>query len=84
MIVELTSSFEQTTREKLGDAMMFRAVMKSASISGLGLIGLMQPALAGPPGVPAPIVGAGLPLLLIAGGAYLAVKLVRTRRRDRA
>jgi hypothetical protein len=41
----------------------------------------MQPAFAGMMGVPAPIVGAGLPLLVLAAGAYVAVRVIRARRR---
>ena len=52
------------------------------STSIVVLAGAIQPALAGGMfGVPAPIVGAGLPLLLAAAGVYVAVKLVRARRR---
>jgi hypothetical protein len=62
---------------------MSKTVLKTAVISGLGLIGLIQSAFAaGTMAVPAPIVGAGLPLVLLAGGAYIAVKLIRARRRD--
>ena len=40
-----------------------------------------EPALAGPTAapVPAPILGAGLPALLILGGAYLLIRKVRER-----
>jgi hypothetical protein len=55
--------------------------LKTVSIAGLGLLGLMQPAFAGMMGVPAPIVGAGLPLLVLAAGAYVAVRVIRARRR---
>jgi hypothetical protein len=59
---------------------MFRTALGTASISGLALVGLIPPALAGMVGVPAPIIGVGLPLLLVAAGAYFVVKLVRARR----
>jgi hypothetical protein len=43
-------------------------------------LGFVDPAFAGMP-VPAPILGAGWPVLLVAGAAYLAVRAVRARRR---
>ena len=60
---------------------MFRT-MSAASMLCIALVGLTESALAGSMAVPAPIVGAGLPLLLAAAGVYVAVKLVRARRRD--
>jgi hypothetical protein len=62
---------------------MLRIALKAGSISGLALVGFAQAVFAGGmTGVPGPIVGAGLPLVLLAGGAYIAVKLIRARRRD--
>ena len=62
---------------------MFRIALKTGSISGLAFVGFAQAAFAGGmTGVPGPIVGAGLPLLVLAAGAYVAVKLIRARRRD--
>ena len=41
----------------------------------------VEPALAGlPTNVPGPIIGAGLPTLLILGGAYWLIRKVRERR----
>ena len=59
---------------------MIRNMWSTASIVSLALIATSQSVLAGGAPVPGPIVGAGLPLLLAAGGVYLAVKLVRSRR----
>ncbi len=61
---------------------MLGTALKSAWRPAVVLLAMVQPVFAGAPGVPAPIIGAGLPLLLIAGGAYVAVKLIRARRRD--
>jgi hypothetical protein len=61
---------------------MFREAGHAIGISSIGLVAMAHPAFAGVVGVPAPIVGAGLPLLLVAAGAYYAVKLIRARRRD--
>ena len=60
---------------------MFRMTASLASIPGVIVIGLTEAALAGGAAVPAPIVGAGLPLLVLAAGAYVAVKVIRSRRR---
>jgi len=66
----------------MGNVAMFGIARDIASISGLVLVGLLEPAFAGAMnGVPAPIIGAGLPLLVLAAGAYVAVKVVRARRR---
>ena len=40
----------------------------------------VEPALAGSVNVPAPVIGAGLPALLILGGAYWLIRKVRERR----
>jgi hypothetical protein len=44
---------------------------------------LATPAAAGNPPVPAPIVGAGLPLLLLLGGGYWVVRKLRQRSRKK-
>ena len=44
------------------------------------IIALIEPALAGVSTVPAPIVGAGLPVLAVLGGGYWLVKKLRKRR----
>jgi hypothetical protein len=52
----------------------------AALVLGVALISV-DPALAGPPSVPAPIVGAGLPGLAILGGVYGAIWLRRKLRK---
>ena len=44
------------------------------------IIASIEPALAGVSTVPAPIVGAGLPVLAVVGGGYWLVKKLRQRR----
>ena len=44
------------------------------------IIALIEPALAGVSTVPAPIVGAGLPVLAVLGGGYWLVKKLWKRR----
>jgi hypothetical protein len=44
------------------------------------LIALIEPAFAGPPAVPAPIVGAGLPVLAVLGGGYWLIRKLRGPR----
>jgi hypothetical protein len=44
------------------------------------MIALTEPAFAGAPAAPAPIIGAGLPALAILGGGYWLVKKLRERR----
>ena len=50
----------------------------------LAVLGVMaasiEPALAGVVAVPAPIVGAGLPVLAILGGGYWLIRKLRERR----
>jgi hypothetical protein len=41
------------------------------------MIALIEPALAGVPSVPAPVIGAGLPALAILAGGYWLVKKFR-------
>ena len=45
-----------------------------------GVIALTGPALAGGATVPAPIIGAGLPVLVVLGGGYWLVKKFREPR----
>ena len=59
---------------------MLSKLVRTVSISSV-LVGMTQPVLAGFAAVPAPIVGAGLPLLALAAGAYVAVKVIRARWR---
>jgi len=50
-------------------------------VVGLGVaLGIVDPAVAGPLAVPAPIVGAGLPVLAILGGGYWLIRKLRERR----
>jgi hypothetical protein len=44
------------------------------------MIASIEPALAGATAVPAPIIGAGLPVLAVLGGGYWLVKKLRERR----
>ena len=45
------------------------------------MIALIEPAFAGgAPGVPAPIIGAGLPVLAVLGGGYWLIRKLRERR----
>jgi hypothetical protein len=45
------------------------------------IVASIEPALAGvAPGVPAPIIGAGLPVLAVLGGGYWLVRKLRERR----
>jgi hypothetical protein len=47
----------------------------------VGLIALMEPALAGPSAVPGPIAGIGLPALALIGGAYWVGRKVSSRKK---
>jgi hypothetical protein len=44
------------------------------------MIALIEPALAGVPSVPAPVIGAGLPVLAVLGGGYWLVRKLRKQR----
>jgi len=44
------------------------------------MVAFIEPALAGAPSVPGPIIGAGLPVLAVLGGGYWLVKKLRGRR----
>jgi hypothetical protein len=44
------------------------------------VVASIEPALAGAPGVPAPVVGAGLPVLAILGSGYWLIKKLRNPR----
>jgi len=44
------------------------------------IIALIQPAFAVSPSVPAPIIGAGLPVLAVLGGGYWLIRKLRDRR----
>ena len=53
----------------------------SFALAALGvIIASIEPALAGASTVPAPIVGAGLPVLAVLGGGYWLVKKLRKCR----
>ena len=59
---------------------MFTTKLKLVT-SVLAVIVLIEPALAGiETHVPAPIIGAGLPVLAVLGGGYWLVKKLRERR----
>lgn len=62
---------------------MLRMESKSATrvavaLGFVGALDLIEPAFAGNP-LPGPLIGAGLPVLLILGGAYLLVRKLRSR-----
>jgi hypothetical protein len=58
---------------------MFTAKLKLvAPVHGV-IIASIEPAFAGAP-VPAPIVGAGLPVLAVLGGGYWLIRKIRERR----
>jgi len=63
---------------------MSRAKLNLVTTSAFAALNIIaatiQPALAGVPGVPAPVVGAGLPLLAVLGGGYWLIKKLRERR----
>jgi hypothetical protein len=44
------------------------------------IVASIEPALAGPASVPAPIIGAGLPALAILGGGYWLIRKLREPR----
>jgi hypothetical protein len=44
------------------------------------IVASIEPAAATPVGVPAPLVGAGLPVLAVLGGGYWLIKKLRERR----
>jgi hypothetical protein len=44
------------------------------------IVASIEPALAGAPNVPAPIIGAGLPVLAVLGGGYWLVRRLRRPR----
>jgi len=44
------------------------------------MIALIEPAFAGITPTPAPIIGAGLPVLAVLGGGYWLIKKLRERR----
>jgi hypothetical protein len=52
-----------------------------APVIGVIIALSMEPALAGvPPSVPAPIIGAGLPVLAVLGGGYWLIRKLRRPR----
>jgi lipopolysaccharide export LptBFGC system permease protein LptF len=55
-----------------------RAIVVLAALSTV--LSLVEPALAAKTAVPAPIVGAGLPVLAILAGGYWLIRKVRQRR----
>jgi len=68
----------------MGERDMFTTklnVVASFALAALGvIIASIEPAFAGSTPVPAPIVGAGLPVLAVVGGGYWLVKKLRERR----
>ena len=62
---------------------MFTSRLSLVAPLGFAMMGAVaasvEPALAGTEVVPAPILGAGLPALLILGGAYWLIRKVRER-----
>ena len=62
---------------------MFRTMLNLVAPFALALLGAItasiEPALAGTP-VPAPIIGAGLPVLAVLGGGYWLIKKFRGQR----
>ena len=60
-------------------------VVAPFALAALGIIGVaIEPALAGTPGVPAPIVGAGLPAVAVLASGYWLIKKLRSRVRTTA
>ena len=56
-------------------------VVASFALAALGgIIASIEPALAGVTTVPAPVVGAGLPVLAVLGGGYWLVRKLRRPR----
>jgi hypothetical protein len=51
-----------------------------APVVGVIIALSMEPAFAGAPPVPGPIIGAGLPVLAVLGGGYWLIRKVRGRR----
>jgi uncharacterized membrane protein len=68
----------------MGEREMFTTKLNLVApfaLAALGIIGAsIEPALAGPVSVPAPIVGAGLPALGILAGGYWLIRKLRERR----
>jgi uncharacterized membrane protein len=60
---------------------MFTTKLTPFVLAALGIIGAsIESALAGTPGVPAPIIGAGLPAMAVLAGGYWLVRKLRERR----
>jgi uncharacterized membrane protein len=60
---------------------MFTPKLTFFVIAALGIIGAsIEPALAGTTGVPAPIVGAGLPAIAVLAGGYWLIRRLRGPR----
>jgi lipopolysaccharide export LptBFGC system permease protein LptF len=63
---------------------MFISKLNFVESFGFALLGAItasiEPALAGTPGVPAPIVGAGLPAVAVLAGGYWLIKKLRKPR----
>jgi hypothetical protein len=60
---------------------MFTTKLMPFVVTALGVIGAsIQPALAGSVGVPAPIVGAGLPAIAVLAGGYWLIGKLRGPR----
>jgi hypothetical protein len=56
-------------------------VVASFALAALGvIIASIEPALAGLAPAPAPVLGAGLPVLAVLGGGYWLMKKLRERR----
>jgi hypothetical protein len=60
---------------------MFKTKLAPFVFAALGILSSsIESALAGTVGVPAPIVGAGLPAMAVLGGGYWLIKKLRERR----
>jgi hypothetical protein len=59
---------------------MFRVKLSLVAPLLLIMVASIEPALAGAPGVPAPIVGAGLPVLAVLCGGYWLMRKLREPR----
>jgi hypothetical protein len=62
---------------------LFTNILRAASVVAIATVVGLEPALAGggcpPPGVPAPLVGAGIPALIAFAGGYWAIRKRRKR-----
>ena len=68
--------------EIMGELKMFTTKLNFAhlALAVLCVAASIEPALAGEPGVPAPLLGAGAPALAILAGGYWLIRKFRGRR----